>query len=119
VEPRVGGLHEDTAGGADRERVGADEARGAERGQRRGPCTANASGASGATTIASLVVAGQTLTNITPAANTSITVPGVGQLVLNEQSRPTATSITVNAVHLSLIAGTDIIVAHASCDIDP
>jgi uncharacterized repeat protein (TIGR01451 family) len=82
-------------------------------------CTANASGASGATTIARLVVAGQTLINITPAANTSITVPGVGQLVLNEQSRPTATSITVNAVHLSLIGGTDIIVAQASCDIDP
>jgi uncharacterized repeat protein (TIGR01451 family) len=82
-------------------------------------CTANATGATGSTTIASLTVAGQTLLNISPAPNTSIAVPGVGQLVLNEQIRPTATSIVVNALHLSVTGGTEIVVSQASCNIDP
>jgi hypothetical protein len=82
-------------------------------------CTANAGGASGSTTIAKLVVAGQTLTNISPAPNMRIAVPGVGQLVLNEQTQPTSTSITVNALHLSVTGGTEIIVSQASCVIDP
>jgi hypothetical protein len=82
-------------------------------------CTSDASGASGSTTIASLTVAGQTLTNITPAPNTGITIPLVGTLVLNEQTQPAPGSITVNGLHLKLIGGTDVVIARATCVTDP
>jgi uncharacterized repeat protein (TIGR01451 family) len=82
-------------------------------------CTANASGVSGSTTIAQLVIAGQVFTNISPAPNTTINVLGVGSVVLNEQIQPQAGSITVNALHVHLLTGIDIIVAQAACVVDP
>jgi uncharacterized repeat protein (TIGR01451 family) len=85
----------------------------------RSTCTATANGVSGSTIIAQLVIAGQTFTNISPAANTTINVLGVGTVVLNEQVRPDAGSITVNALHVHLLTGIDIIVAQSSCVVDP
>jgi hypothetical protein len=42
-----------------------------------------------------------------------------GQLVLNEQAQPGPGSITVNALHLQLLGGADIVIAQASCVVDP
>jgi uncharacterized repeat protein (TIGR01451 family) len=85
----------------------------------RASCGATASAASGATTIARLVVAGRTYANVTPGPNTRITILGVGSLVLNEQT-PSPGGITVNALHLRLLLGAgDIVVSQATCVIDP
>jgi uncharacterized repeat protein (TIGR01451 family) len=85
----------------------------------RSTCTANAGGVSGSTTIARLVIAGQVQTNVTPAPNTTINVLGVGTVVLNEQVQPQSGSITVNALHVHLLTGVDIIVAQSACVVDP
>lgn len=82
-------------------------------------CSATATGASASTTIARLTVAGQTFTNLTPAPNTGIDIPGVGVVLLNEQVHPSPGTITVNALHLHVTAGTDIIISQAHCDVDP
>lgn len=78
-------------------------------------CSADANQASGSVTIAQLVAAGMTFTNISPGPNTTINLPLVGTLVLNQQTTPTSTSITVDALHLSLITGADIVVGQARC----
>jgi uncharacterized repeat protein (TIGR01451 family) len=82
-------------------------------------CTARPGNASGTTTIAKLVVGGQTLVNITPSPNTHIAIPGVAELVLNEQTQTQPGTITVNALHLHTLAGIDIVLAQSSCDVDP
>jgi uncharacterized repeat protein (TIGR01451 family) len=85
----------------------------------RSSCTANANVVSGSTTIVRLVIAGQIFTNISPAPNTTINVAGVGSVVLNEQVQPQAGSITVNALHVRLLTGIEIIVAQSACVVDP
>lgn len=85
----------------------------------RSTCTADANGVSGATTIARLVIAGQTFIDISPAPNTTLNVAGVGTVVLNEQVQPMPGSITVNALHVHLLTGVDIIVAQSACVVDP
>ena len=82
-------------------------------------CTANATGVTGLTTIGKLVVAGQTLLNISPSPNTGITIAGIGTLLLNEQTRTPSGGIVVNALHLHLLLGTDIILAQSDCLVDP
>jgi len=85
-----------------------------------GPSGSNAAG----TQLANLVVAGHPISG-TPAPNTTITIPNVGYLVLNEQipdgpvSNSTHTGITVRALDLvidgypNIVPGTRVIVAEA------
>ncbi|MFF0393111.1 choice-of-anchor P family protein [Kitasatospora sp. NPDC004615] len=50
--------------------------------------------------------------------NTSLTVPGLGDVILNEQSTDANGVITVNAVHLTLLpalGGANVIVGHVEC----
>ncbi|NUR63481.1 MAG: hypothetical protein HOV87_33195 [Catenulispora sp.] len=89
----------------------------------RSQCTADGSGASGSSTLANLVIAGQTVA-ANAAPNTHITVAGVADVVVNEQTQ-TGTSespgITVTAVHIKLLPGLaglgsgDIYVAQSRC----
>jgi hypothetical protein len=74
-----------------------------------------------------LVVNGVPITG-TPAPNTTIHLPGVGRVVLNEQIRRIGTrraSLTVNMVHVyvtidlpGIAKGTQIILAHATSDLE-
>jgi hypothetical protein len=74
-----------------------------------------------------LVVNGVPIT-VTPAPNTTITLPGVGMVVLNEQIThigATTASFTVNMIHVfvtvdlpGVAKGTQIIVAHATSDLE-
>lgn len=82
-------------------------------------CTGNATAATGLTTLAKLVVAGQTLLNITPSPNTGVNIAGIGTLLLNEQTSTPSGGIVVNALHLHLLLGTDIILAQSTCVVDP
>jgi hypothetical protein len=74
-----------------------------------------------------LVVNGVPIT-VTPAPNTTIPLPGVGSVVLNEQIKSIGTnkaSFTVNMIHVfvtvdlpGIAKGTQIIVAHATSDLE-
>lgn len=94
--------------------------------------TGNQNGASSnadGSSFAGLVVLGVPI-NVTPGPNTSILLPGIGSVTLNEQfsstSDPSVTSITVNMIHvfvtmrnsLGLRVGTEIIVAHAKSSLE-
>jgi uncharacterized repeat protein (TIGR01451 family) len=86
----------------------------------RATCQATFGSASGATTI-ERIQAGTIFTNFSPAPNTTIGLPGVGTLTMNEQIL-TPDGITVNGLHLRLLpllgAG-DVIVSQARCVVDP
>ncbi|GAA1392360.1 hypothetical protein GCM10009639_23830 [Kitasatospora putterlickiae] len=86
-------------------------------------CTATPSGATGSGTIA-----GGTVTLPFPLppvnlqanapVNTTVSIPGIGQAVLNEQSTDADGVLTVNAVHFILLPelnGADLIIGHAQC----
>jgi hypothetical protein len=81
-------------------------------------CTADASGTAGNSSIVSGSVAGTPL-NVSPSPNTTVTVPGVGSVVLNEQ-QASAGGITVRAIHarIATLGGVqaDIPVAVSVCD---
>ena len=57
--------------------------------------------------LAGLVVAGVNLGDVTPAPNTRMSLPGVGYVVLNEQTRSgdgvTASGMAVNLIHVVLL----------------
>jgi hypothetical protein len=66
---------------------------------------------------------------VTPPANTTIALPGIGKVVLNEQYKTTGTdsvTFTVNMIHVYITAtdlvgikaGTEVIVGHASSGLD-
>ena len=69
--------------------------------------TASCDGLTGSSTISSLVFAGVAVT-VTGQANQVVSVPGVGTLTINEKIM-TSTSIRVNALHLVLVTGEDLI----------
>jgi hypothetical protein len=77
---------------------------------------ATCSGVSGFSNIASLTVGGQQIT-VTGQPDQTITVPGVLTLVINEQIVGPGNSITVNALHLTTVAGIQVIVSSAESDI--
>lgn len=86
-------------------------------------CTSGSNGSTANVTLVGATFGGMALP-ANPAPNTPITVPGVGSVVLNEQTlsnSPGTTSITVNALHVTLLpatgaaAGADAIVAQAAC----
>jgi hypothetical protein len=84
-------------------------------------CRADPEGAQGSATVAKLVIFGQPV-NVSTAPNTTITIPGIGVLILNEQTTDKDGTITVNAVHLKLngsLGKGDIILAQSRCGIDP
>ena len=77
------------------------------------------------TTILGLRVNGVLLGNITPAPNTTITVPLVGSVILNEQINAgngiTTKSLLVNLIHVQLagiLGAGDIIVGQAQAGVD-
>jgi hypothetical protein len=88
-------------------------------------CNASTSGATGTTTLANVKVAGVSVV-ANPAPGFTVGVPGVATVTFNEQVQTgTASSpgITVNAVHVRLLAGLgglgtgDIIIAQSHCDV--
>jgi hypothetical protein len=88
-------------------------------------CTATAppAAATGSGTIASgkVTLAGLGLLPITlkanAAPNTTVAVPGIASIVLNEQSTDANGVLTVNAVHIKLLGGAaaNVIIGHAQC----
>ena len=84
--------------------------------------TCNGSNATitGSSEIARLTLNGQSIV-VTGAVNQTIPVPGFGQIVINEQQIGSASAgdgeITVNALHVVLAGGTDLVVASAHADI--
>ncbi len=75
-------------------------------------CTA----ATGSSTISGLVFAGLAVT-VTGAANQTVSVPLVGSLVINEQIVTSASALTVNALHLTLLTGEELIIASSHSDL--
>ena len=96
----------------------------------RSDCAARPEGTTAAVRIAKLVVGGRALTDVQAA--TTIDLPGVGTLLVNEQlasARPASgsqfgmRSVVVNAVHLKLLPGSplgsgDLILAQSRCGIE-
>ncbi|MGW4380258.1 choice-of-anchor P family protein [Kitasatospora sp. NPDC004531] len=84
-------------------------------------CDATPNGATG-----NGVIAGGTVTVLgipttlqaNAPVNTAVTVPGLGDLILNEQSTDANGVLTVNAVHLTLLpalGGANLIIGHVEC----
>src|SRR5207245_2168744 len=85
----------------------------------RARATATCNGASGESEIVKLRVAGQSV-DVKTAPNQVFTVTGVLTLVVNEQtdrSHDGTFDMTVNALHLTLATGEEVIVSHAHSDI--
>ena len=83
-------------------------------------CVANGDGASGITEIVDLRVGGNPITIPSTAPNTTIDVPGIATIVINEQFESNVpgvgTGITVNALHITLLGGAgEVIVAQSRC----
>ena len=76
---------------------------------------ATCSGVSGSSSITSLTMAGQTI-QVTGQPNQVVTVPGVLKLTINEQI-VSPNSITVNALHLHTVDGTDVIISSAKSSV--
>jgi hypothetical protein len=76
---------------------------------------ATCSGVSGYSDITSLTMAGQTI-QVTGQPNQIVSVPGVLKLIINEQI-VSPNSITVNALHLQTVTGTDMIISSAKSSV--
>jgi len=90
-------------------------------------CSAGAITTSGSTTIASLTIAGMNITIPSPLpANTSIGIPGVGTVTLNEQAPVIVggkkVGLTVNAIDINItllgLVHEQIIIGHAESDVE-
>jgi hypothetical protein len=79
-------------------------------------CTANSNSTfTEASDTASLAVTGVTIP-ANPGPNTSVGVPGVATLTLNEQvAGPVAGSVTVTALHIHMLTGEDIYIGSSTC----
>ena len=85
----------------------------------RAQSVATCDGASGSSELVELRMGGQTLA-VSSAPNQEINVPGVLRLMINEQidsSHGRTAAITVNALHLTLVTGDEVIVSSAYSDI--
>ena len=84
-------------------------------------CSADPSGATGNAVIASgtvTVLGIPTTLQANAPKNTSVTIAGLGDLTLNEQSTDANGVLTVNAVHLVLLptlGGANVIIGHVEC----
>lgn len=86
----------------------------------RSRCSATSDGAQGSASVVGLVVAGIPIATVDLGPNTTIALP-VGTVVINEQRRDGAGSITVNAVHVSLnalVASGDVVISQSRCSVD-
>src|SRR3989454_7141482 len=85
----------------------------------RAESVATCSGVSGSSELVELRLGGQPVV-VSGSPNQVIGVPGVLQLVINEQidsSHDRTAAITVNALHLTLVTGDEVIVSHAHSDV--
>jgi len=85
----------------------------------RANSVATCDGVSGSSEIVDLRLAGQQI-NVSGAPNQTVSVPAVLTLVINEQinsSHDMTNEITVNALHLTLATGEEVIVSSARSDI--
>ncbi len=91
-------------------------------------CTSSGEGSTGAVELVGAVAGGRPLLQ-SPAANTPITIPGIAEIVINEQQKVDVpgsfTRISVNALRISLLpsplggpAVADIVVGHVECRAD-
>lgn len=82
-------------------------------------CDATPSGETGSATIVDGVVSGVPVLTTNPSPNTTISVPGVATVVLNQQVHNSDGSLTVNAVHITVLptvnGGADVVLASATC----
>ena len=85
-------------------------------------CTATRTGNSGASTLADAQLGSLGTVDANPAANTTIDVPGVASITINEQIDNDDGSLTVNAIHIRLLGGSlasvgsgDVIISSATC----
>lgn len=78
----------------------------------------------GGSLIANLTINGQPIATADRPPNTSIDIPGVGRVIINEQYHPDVNTIAVNALHI-IIAGApgivtgDVVVSHAQSGFVP
>ncbi|MFN2560512.1 MAG: choice-of-anchor P family protein [Jatrophihabitans sp.] len=86
-------------------------------------CTATGDTVSGSTTIANLAVGLNPVVNLTAATTQQVLViPGVASVIIGEQiTNPTDGSLTVNALHITLLNGNgaDIIIGSVTCTPTP
>lgn len=85
----------------------------------RAQAAATLGGVSGTTEINQLTFGGQAV-QVTGVPNQQVVIPLVGTLVINEQAitvGPTSRVITVNALHLRLATGEEVIVSSASSSV--
>ena len=79
-----------------------------------------ANGFPGISQIADLTFGGAAVT-VTGQANQTVEIPGVATLVINEQvitSHPRSQTIRVNALHLKLVTGEEVILSSATSTIN-
>ncbi|MBM7772356.1 hypothetical protein JOD54_002560 [Actinokineospora baliensis] len=82
-------------------------------------CDATQAGVTGSTTLAGVELSVADVP-VEPAPNTTIGVPGVATLVLNEQIRHADGSLTVNGIHLrlnALVGEGDLVLGSATCGV--
>jgi hypothetical protein len=87
-------------------------------------CTSNGDGSTGSTTLTGASVSGIGNLAVNPAPNTTLTIPGVATITLNEQTRTDTvgviSTITVSAIHVHLsgvLAAGDIYVSRSVCEV--
>jgi hypothetical protein len=87
-------------------------------------CTSNGDGSTGSTTLTGANVAGFGNLVASPTPNTKISLAGVAEITLNEQTRTdtvgSISTITVTAIHVhlnGLLAGGDVYVARSRCQV--
>lgn len=86
----------------------------------RAESEATCNGVRGATEVADLTFGGQAITVDPFAPNQRIEIPGVATLVINEQKTTSGggvQDITVNALHLALATGDEVILSSAQSDV--
>lgn len=84
-------------------------------------CSADATGTVGSVTLVGASVAGVGPLQASPAPNTGISIPGVGTLVLNKQTKGSDGALTVTGLSLSLlpVLGTGTVnIARAVCGVE-
>jgi hypothetical protein len=89
----------------------------------RSSCKSGTNGSTGSASAVNLAIAGNPVINGALTPNTTIPVPGIGKVILDEQivsNSATSSSIDVNTVHVVLNgspATGDIIISHSHCDV--
>jgi hypothetical protein len=83
-------------------------------------CTSSGPTVTGSSELVDLALNGQPVT-ITGAPNQEIDVPMVGSIIINQQTQttsPTSASIRVNALHVHLLGGDDLVFSSAYAEVD-